>query len=1723
MSAVGYAVLPITPSLEGLHKQLNDGLLKPAQAAAKKAAGDISKQMADGAKKAAAEVSKARASEQKAAEQVAAAEAKLKQQRDAAGRSVAAVQSAELKLAATREKSARDVADAERKVADARESGNLSAITAAESRLAEVRSKSGAAVIDKENALGRARDSVTSSADKVARAEREVAQAKDKSAEAAENVIAATKRMDSAQDGAATSTAELTRGLGEADAAAGGFSSKIGDLVKTAGGLAGIAGVGATLVEGFQAAGAISTMNDQLGLTGVAAQQLGDEVRAVMTSGVAGSAQDAADAVGTLTSQFSYLGFEGEQTAAELADNFLAMSKTFQIDMAEATQTAGQLVINGLAPDVETAADLMTASFQRVPAQMRGELPEIINEYGTNFRALGFSGEEAFGLLVSASEKGKWALDKTGDSLKEFTIRGSDMSKASVGAYEALGLSAEDMAGKITAGGPEARDALQQTAQALLEMEDPATRANTAIALFGTPLEDLSVDQIPQFLEGLTGADAAMAGFQGSSQAVADSISNSLQGRMDALKGTVTSLATDAFMKLWDAGQLVANWARDNGTWLMPLTVGLGTMAGIIGTIVVATKLWTAAKAAHATIMAVATGQQMLFNTALLASPITWIVAGLAAVGVALWAFFTKTETGRQLWDKLTVAFTTGWEWVKSAFAAAWEFIQPIFAGLWNVIKQVGEVFVNVVQAYFITYWNILSTVISVVWNTIIKPVWEAMKVGLQLLGAAFSWVWNSVIRPVWDALGAGIRWVWDTIVRPAWDGMKIGLDLLGQAFSWAWNNVIKPIWDGLGAGIRWVADTVIHPVFDGIQRGLDLVKSAFRTAVDIIGTVWNEMREKTAAPIRFVIDTVYNKGIVAVWNKVAGWLGMDDKTLDVMPLTFASGGVLPGYTPGRDVHKFVNPSTGQGLHLSGGEAIMRPEWTRAVGGAAAVDRMNRAARSGKLPLDEREALRQTHRHAMGGVLAFANGGVVGAMNAIVQQKYPGMVLTSGLRNSNDNHGRGLAADFAWPGAFGPHPAQLSLANDIADTYPGSMELIYGPGFARQIKNGAIVGDGGGSYGFYAGAGDHSNHVHWAMNVPPTIPFGGGVFEGGSDGSGAGGGFASAIGGLVRGAMDKIMDPIMGAIPEGAGLVGGLGKGLAEKVYGTFKDWVLSKVPGGGGSSANGDWVGSPGVEQFRPLVEKLLREKGHDLGLVGSVLRRMNQESSGNPNAINDWDSNALAGWPTKGLMQMRDDTFINNADPGYTNIWDPEHNLRSSLNYAMNEYGSISAAYDRAGGYDNGGWLMPGTTLGINESGKPEPVFTNAQWTLIKSLIISTAEVLDPLRVLARNGRDALDHLAQIASDTRRGVQERVDAELGAAGAAVWAALPGEVREALTVAQAVGAQWERVSGYLSEKAVAWSKGEWPIGSARTPVVEPGPGWQQFRLDDSLEQVARANVELAEQVITGKVSPGSDPVANAIYDVFGRDPILPDLARIAAGGTNAITAATDAALHAFETGETTRLEEWTASNSQLTEAVLRARDAAIVTGEMVQGAVNGYLNWAMASDSQGRQGSWQEYFQHYGGEYGTAQGDWLLSQVGLGGILGGKLKDSAANLLIEAAKSPLLAAPAILDDDGRVIGTQLETQQAAAMGTTAAAPGMDPALTADPATLTPAPINPDGAAAKTIEVSVTLPEGKSAFTAEEVTQMLTKIDEDVDEIKIEVNQMKNEPASVTSGVSLMV
>jgi LysM repeat protein len=65
--------------------------------------------------------------------------------------------------------------------------------------------------------------------------------------------------------------------------------------------------------------------------------------------------------------------------------------------------------------------------------------------------------------------------------------------------------------------------------------------------------------------------------------------------------------------------------------------------------------------------------------------------------------------------------------------------------------------------------------------------------------------------------------------------------------------------------------------------------------------------------------------------------------------------------------------------------------------------------------------------------------------------------------------------------------------------------------------------------------------------------------------------------------------------------------------------------------------------------------------------------ESSGNPDATNNWDSNAAAGTPSIGLMQMIQPTFDTYALPGYTDITNPVDNIISAVIYAQATYGGL------------------------------------------------------------------------------------------------------------------------------------------------------------------------------------------------------------------------------------------------------------------------------------------------------------------------------------------------------------------------------------------------------------------------------------------------------------------
>ncbi|QOX82047.1 hypothetical protein H8R18_01330 [Nanchangia anserum] len=148
----------------------------------------------------------------------------------------------------------------------------------------------------------------------------------------------------------------------------------------------------------------------------------------------------------------------------------------------------------------------------------------------------------------------------------------------------------------------------------------------------------------------------------------------------------------------------------------------------------------------------------------------------------------------------------------------------------------------------------------------------------------------------------------------------------------------------------------------------------AFTSMKDTIKSAFDKIKGVAAKPVNFIINTVYNDGIKKAFDTIASKVGSKARLPKLNPVSgYAQGGVLPGYTPGRDVHRFWSP-TGGVIDLSGGEGIIRPDALRRLGGAAWLNAVNRSRGKGFAPWGD--AGLSTHYSA------FKDGGIWGGITS---------------------------------------------------------------------------------------------------------------------------------------------------------------------------------------------------------------------------------------------------------------------------------------------------------------------------------------------------------------------------------------------------------------------------------------------------------------------------------------------------------------------------------------------------------------------------------------------------------------------------------------------------------------------------------------------------------------------------------------------------------------------
>lgn len=132
-----------------------------------------------------------------------------------------------------------------------------------------------------------------------------------------------------------------------------------------------------------------------------------------------------------------------------------------------------------------------------------------------------------------------------------------------------------------------------------------------------------------------------------------------------------------------------------------------------------------------------ATGVQWLFNTAMTANPIGIVIAAIAALVAGLVLFFTKTETGRKIWEKFTQVVGKAWDWIKERAAAAWNWFQTT---LWPGIKVGVQRGIDAFNSFRDGVKNVFDKV-----RTFIQPVLDMIDKIKDGIGGALGGIGNAL------------------------------------------------------------------------------------------------------------------------------------------------------------------------------------------------------------------------------------------------------------------------------------------------------------------------------------------------------------------------------------------------------------------------------------------------------------------------------------------------------------------------------------------------------------------------------------------------------------------------------------------------------------------------------------------------------------------------------------------------------------------------------------------------------------------------------------------------------------------------------------------------------------------------------------------------------------------------------------------------------------------
>ena len=696
------------------------------------------------------------------------------------------------------------------------------------------------------------------------------------------------------------------------------------------------AAIGATVMSAMSGAmekeQALTRFRAQIGEFGPEGQRLGKIAGELYADAYGEGLGDVTEALRGVRTNIADMATASDAELKRITAGAIRLGEVFGQDVGEVSRAVGKMIKTGLARDAQEALDILTRGFQ-TGANEADDLLDTFTEYSTQFRNMGLTGQQAMGLLSQGLRAGARDADVVADAIKEFSIEAVAGSDRIRDAYEELGLNADQMFKMLGRGGPDAAKALDITLDRLRAVKDPVERNALAVELFGTKAEDLG-----QALYALDPSEAvkSLGQVTGAAEQMDRALSETASSRLTAFGRTIK----DTFINLV-GGTILGN--------LEKLADRLGWIPDRLNKIKArASGLFSGLKTGPAT----SEINKISGSFGKVLDRLTDLGGKVRDLVGSIFESFRKNDNARraigdvsgtiqQFGDTLSsVADGVGTAmdrilqvigWAVDLFRVLWDsafgqavatLVSNVFGGIVNTIEGALQTIQGVFQIFagiFTGDWDKVWTGVKNVFGGIWETISSIPKAVLQSLRDALGGLLGGIADLFKKIFGGVKDWVVNTFTS-----LKNGAVSRLQSLRDGALSRIQSLRDGVASRLQALRDRAVSTmtglrdqivsrvtglrdrVVGAVASLRDRVVDAFSRAASGVRSAWSRIEGYAKAPIRFVIDVVYNKGIRGVWNLIADKVPAIP-SLGKMPLPegFARGGVVdmrrggvqPGYS----------------------------------------------------------------------------------------------------------------------------------------------------------------------------------------------------------------------------------------------------------------------------------------------------------------------------------------------------------------------------------------------------------------------------------------------------------------------------------------------------------------------------------------------------------------------------------------------------------------------------------------------------------------------------------------------------------------------------------------------------------------------------------------------------------------------------------------------------------